>query len=158
MKVILSKQSNSHFKESELKHEKDAKRFKTDLGYLQFRNALSSYTSYTIVEVFKDDPNQIIKCTVPILNFENWDNTIFDIGLFFINRFKKTPQILTANQFTLNKMDLYLNDKLKKNGEEKPIPQLGRFECSRFSLNVCIDEGLADNYFCIIFDEQAEII
>lgn len=158
MKLILSRLHNSSFEESDLKYEKEARRSKSDVGYLQLRNALSSYTSYTIVELLEDNPNQIIKCITPILNFENWDNVIFNIGDFFIKRFQKTPKIMTVNQKTLNKIDLQINAKLVKEGKESTLHKLSVFDCSHFSLNVCIDESLPDDYISIIFDEQAELV
>jgi len=156
MKLILSSMYDSDYSESDLNYEKDTKRTKSDLVYLQLRNALSSYTSYTIVELLEDNPNQIIKCVTPILNFENWDSTIFKIGDFFIKRFQKKPQILTVNQETLNKIDQQLNVKLLKDGQGSIGKKLDTFECSLFSLKICIDEELPNDYISIIFDEQAE--
>lgn len=159
MKLILSRMQNFGFEESEMKNvAKETKRFKTEVGYLQFRNAVSSYNTFTIVELLEDQPNQIIRCITPIVYYKNWDDTIFKVGEFFIKRFNKTPQILTANSLTLNRIDLEMGEKLMKEGKESSYKTLTTYECSLFTLEICLDDNLPDDYVCYIYDEQANIL
>lgn len=60
------------------------------------------------------------------------------------------------NQETLNKIDQQIN--IKFLSLTSIIKKLDTFECSLFSLKVCIDEDLPNDYISIIFDEQAEFL
>jgi hypothetical protein len=156
MKLIISKLHDSKFEESDLNYKNETKKIKSDRDYLLFRNAISSYRFYTIVEIDQDDQNQIISLKSPILSIDQWDKTVFDLGEYFISRFSHKPQIITANQNTLNKIDLVMNNKLKAQGLESEWKTLDTFACALFEARVCIDDELGDDYICIIYDEQAE--
>lgn len=158
MKLILSKSDTTKYSQSSLDYQKETKHLKSDIAYLNLRNSLSSTQSYTIVDIDQDDENQIISLKTPLLIIQNWDKTIFELGEYFLSRFIHKPQILTANQRTLNKIDLAMNDKLKAQGRESEWKTLDTFSCSLFDLRVCIDDELEDDYVSIIYDEQAEIV
>lgn len=159
MKLIISRHYEEvGFHESDLDYKKEIKFLKNDIVYLALRNANSSYNEYMIVELIEDNSNQIIKCITSIQNFENWDKTIFNIGIFFMNRFSKSPQLMTANETTIFKLEQFMNEKLRKKHNDNRFEKLGSFECSKFSLTICIDENLPNDYISIIFDEQAEFI
>ena len=93
-----------------------------------------------------------------INDYNDWDHTIFRSAENFKTRNGGYPNILLANSTVLGAFDLFMSKKLLAEGKIEDVASIGQFECSKFKLEMCLDEQLKDHTFALIYDDQAEFI
>ena len=96
--------------------------------------------------------------TFPIENYEDWDHTIYKGALAFKETFGAWPNILLGSTPTLHAFDLFMSRKLIAQGKISQVKGMGTFSCSKFELEVCLEEECPDHFFILVFDEEAEFV
>lgn len=112
------------------------------------RNAVGAVNSYKVIDVIRDDKEQVLKIIYPLVSIEHWDFLINEGMELFLKQFNKRPQILLMNETTLTEIEAKL----------PPPNVLGEFHSKLGELSVCIDNDLAYHDFAIVHDEQAEFV
>ena len=112
------------------------------------RNYFGSVNSYKIIDIDRNEEDQIIKATFSIISFDHWDNTIDSALIIFNQEIQKIPQIILMNEDTIIKIEklVAVQDKL-----------FGSFESKNGLVRVCIDNSISNDDFCLVHDEQANI-
>lgn len=102
-------------------------------------------------------------CEVPhatmrftVTDYLDWDHNIYEAAKVFRSKYDLYPNILLANESTLQTIDLFMSKKLLKSGIIKELKKLTVFETSKFNLQICIDHELPNHQFTLVYDDQAE--
>jgi hypothetical protein len=100
-----------------------------------------------------------VSCEVyTIDDYKDWDHRIFASAQAFKARYKVWPNILLGTPSTLEAFDLFMSQKLLKEGKVEKVTQMGKFACKDFELEVCLDPELEDHTFALIYDEEAKFV
>jgi len=101
-----------------------------------------------------------------ISDYMVWDDTINDYAEKFYSKHNVYPNILEANEFTLNRIDLIAqkNPNRVVNSDDGGTIEtsdlsyegLNCFIASEYSLELCLDYQLSDGAFTLIFDENPD--
>ena len=101
-----------------------------------------------------------------ISDYMVWDDTINDYAEKFYKKHNVYPNILEANEFTLNRIDLVAQkhpDRVVNSDDGGTIETsnssyegLSCFIASEYSLELCLDYQLANGTFMLIFDENPD--
>lgn len=99
--------------------------------------------------------------TYHIDDYMLWDDEVFAAVQEFYKRKNIYPNILLANSKTFAKIDVSVKEygtaSLVYEGDEEESPEfdgLSGFTANDFSLTFCLDETVADDYFCLIYDSN----
>lgn len=109
-----------------------------------------------VINISKDDTNQIISMTFLLSDFSAWDHIINESAFYFKELTGHLPNIMLANDETLGKLDRALNIKL--NSPFNDQKNLDVFISQDFKLQVCLGFELKKDQFQLIIDEQASFI
>lgn len=99
-------------------------------------------------------PHISMKFTVT--DYLDWDHNIYEAAKVFHSKNEQYPNILLANESTLQTIDLFMSKKLLKSGIIKELKKLTNFETSKFNLQICIDHELLNHQFTLVLDDGAE--
>jgi len=101
-----------------------------------------------------------------INNYMVWDDTINEYAEKFYENYNVYPNILEANEFTLNRIDLAAQkhpDRIVNSDDggtietsNIPYEGLSAFIAEKYSLEICLDYDLPDGSFTLIFDEDPD--
>ena len=107
-----------------------------------------------------------LKLTGFIQDFFVWDDTINEYVKNFYEKYNVYQNILEANEFTLQRIDLIaqknpdriVNAETEENIKQSSIPYegLSTFIAEDYELEMCLDFNLADGSFSLIFDEDPD--
>jgi len=99
-------------------------------------------------------------------DYMTWDDTINEYVGKFHKKYNVYPNILEANEFTLNRIDLAAQkhpDKIVNSDDggtietsNVPYEGLSTFIAEEYSLEICLDYDLTDGSFTLIFDEDPD--
>lgn len=110
----------------------------------------------------------ILRKTFLITDWTQWDHQIDSATKEFIALTQKTPNILLANDPTLDRIEFMANQKRQnlrrdeplKNEDEPSDPNhwrpLGGFQGDGYSLGFCVDTQLNFEKFSLIFDSDPD--
>ena len=107
-----------------------------------------------------------LKMTGYILDFFCWDDTINEYVGKFHKKYNVYPNILEANEFTLNRIDLIAQknpDRIISSDDggtietsNIPFNGISTFNAEDYSLEMCLDYDLDNGTFTLIFDEDPD--
>jgi hypothetical protein len=99
--------------------------------------------------------------TFHIDDYMIWDDEVFAAAHEFYHKKSIYPNILLANSKTFKEIDEIVKEygttSLVYEGDEEEPPEfdgLSEFTANDFSLTFCLDETIADDYFCLIYDSD----
>ncbi|MCB1158436.1 MAG: hypothetical protein H7A25_00620 [Leptospiraceae bacterium] len=105
----------------------------------------------------------IFKKKYKLDKYSLWDKELNESAFDFYEEYRIYPNILTANKFTLNKIDLMANQGSHKENikspemespEENEFAVLGAFATDDFQIGFYLDEDLKDKEYILIFDSE----
>lgn len=88
-------------------------------------------------------------------DYRDWDHNIHAAAQIFKEQTGHCPNIMLANEATLNAIDLYMSKKLLEEGRIAELKKLTQFKSKDFTLQVCISYELGNHQFMLVFDSEA---
>jgi len=103
----------------------------------------------------------IYKKTFKINVLKDWDHEIHGGVQVFYNAFSIHPNIMLFNSNMTSRIDILANHKkenirdyLGEKSENKEFSSIVTFCSEDYSLEICLEENVPDNYFVLIYDSD----
>ncbi len=105
----------------------------------------------------------IYKKSFKITNLKEWDHEINGAVNLFYDAFSIHPNIMLFNSNMVSRIDILANQKkenIKDPFGEKPditkFAPIDTFSSDDYSLEICMDEKVPDNYFVLVYDSDPD--
>ena len=93
------------------------------------------------------------KSQYKISDYSNWNDDIYMAIEDFVAKHNTAPHIILTSEQTQNMISIIMSGKKIVEGNITEYQEISEFECALARVQFCLDAGLEDREFVLVYDE-----